>query len=73
MPFEIPVSELRPGLTVFKKNDRDKWVPDVYLSDYLLGDYSPTAWSRRIQFRTSDGRCVMWHNCGTVMVEAGRK
>jgi hypothetical protein len=72
-PFEIPVSELRPGLTVFKPHG-SKWVPDVYLADYLLGDYPPREFvmGRRLQFKTGDGRLVTWHNCGTVMVLVGK-
>lgn len=70
MPREIPVSELRPGLTVWKI-DNQKFKKDVYLQDYFLGSYSPREWSRRIQFVTQHGNPVMWHPSGTVMVTNG--
>jgi hypothetical protein len=74
---EIPVSELRPGLTVWTQelvHGKERWVPDVYLADYLLGDYSPREFilGHRLQFITDSGHKVVWRNCGHVMVSIGR-
>jgi hypothetical protein len=70
---EIPVTDLRPGLTVWTENSRGDYVPDVYLADYFLGDYSPREFiiGHRLQFKTSGGNQVVWRNCGTVVVSIG--
>lgn len=72
--YEIPVSELRPGLTVFKLDDKGVLRPDVYLADYFLGDYPPREfiYGHRLQFMTGTGHKVVWHNAGRVMVAHGR-
>jgi hypothetical protein len=74
---QIPVSDLRPGLTVWTEiHDRFGigYTPDVYLADYFLSNsYTPREFinGRRLQFKTGSGSQVVWRNCGTVVVSVG--
>jgi hypothetical protein len=73
MPRECPVTELRPGLTVWNYDSgHDRYIRDGYLKDYFIGDYSVTEFMRRVQFLTSSGQIWAWHPCGTVFVTDGR-
>jgi hypothetical protein len=69
----IPVSELRPGLTVWVETPKG-WQPDTYLADYFLSDYPPREFvmGHRLQFKTGSGNQVVWRNCGTVVISVGR-
>ena len=73
---DIPVSDLRPGMQVWKENEKGThWVPDVFLTDYLLSDSYPVrefVYGHRLQFKTSNGVNVTWHNCGRATVSLGR-
>lgn len=74
MPVEIPVADLRPGLTVWKMGPNGKFIPDVYLADYLLSDTAPRFMIRRLQFVTGNrdsANYVSWHPIGTVMITTG--
>jgi hypothetical protein len=73
--FEIPVTDLRPGLTVWEYDDRKKgYYPDVYLADYFLADYPAREFiiGHRLQFKTGTGNTVVWRNSGNVVVSIGR-
>jgi hypothetical protein len=74
---EINVTDLRPGLTVWKEETvrgNEVYKPDVYLADYYLSDYPPREFilGHRLQFITHGGQKVVWRNCGKVVVSVGR-
>jgi hypothetical protein len=72
--YRIPVTDLRPGLTTWKENDKGNFIPDVYLADYFLADYPPREFvnGHRLQFITNGGNKVVWRNCGIIAVSVGR-
>jgi hypothetical protein len=71
--FRVSVTELRPGMTVYKENDKGKLIPDVYLSDYFLSGYPPREfiYGHRLQFKTGGGQVIVWRNAGHVYVSHG--
>lgn len=76
-PREIPVTEMRPGLTIWKP-DQGKFVRECYLQDYFLGGWEippsipPRVFARKLEFLTSSGQLFTWHPCGTVYATFGK-
>jgi hypothetical protein len=75
--YEISVTDLRPGLTVYKEIERHGKtviVPDVYLLDYHTGGYPPREfiYGHRLEFVTGTRSIVVWRNAGRVLVSNGR-
>lgn len=63
---EIPISELMPGMTVLKIGTNGKLRADVTLKHrFITSDRFP---HQDMAFLTTDGRLVVWRNCGTVNV-----
>lgn len=71
--FEIPVTRLRPGMTVYKEDEKGKLRADVYLADYYIGSYSAREFVQGhcLRFITHTGSKVLWRNAGSVMVSYG--